>query len=107
MMAPAPWHWFAYQAACPYCEQVLDIRIPLYGDHVEPGWVTVCLDCGEVGTFERKGSDTSLGLRKATNEELFAAMEIPGLRLLREEALARKEASHGANNQTHRPGAAT
>lgn len=81
-MAPAP--TFAYQAACPHCEHVLDIYAPLRGETPAPGWVNLCRDCGGLGVFQVDGY--TMTLRKANEEEIEQALRIPGLRLLREEA---------------------
>jgi hypothetical protein len=102
--------YFSYQAACPHCETVLDIRTPL-NDTPKPGWVNVCLGCGNFSIFQPDGF--TMTLREALPEEIVEAMKIPGLRLLREEVFHRldctcqsdplgrcvvhkPEASHGA-----------
>ena len=86
---------FEYQAQCPHCEEVLGIIFyPKGAERPEIGWVNLCQECGELGVFEPNGF--TMTLRKATEEELAQALQVPGLRLAREEAIARKEASRGA-----------
>jgi len=84
---------FAYQAMCPHCEIVLDILTPC-GRTPAPDWINFCRHCGGLAVFSTDGY--SLMLRKATEEEFTQFIEIPGLRLMREEVIRAKGASHGA-----------
>lgn len=68
-----PQGWFEvqepeYQAVCPHCSVVLEIRTPLRGTGPEPGWFNVCLECGGVSVFQRDGS--TLTLRMANDDEI-------------------------------------